>query len=64
MKADAIQRENCGGMSDLVRLLVVLSDTGHNSCGLSDQAYKLEQEIENSLEWQKWRKASRRLKRR
>jgi hypothetical protein len=52
MKAGAVQHESGGGMEDLLRLLLIHNDPGPRSgLGLSDQAYRLGEEVRKSDEW-------------
>jgi hypothetical protein len=52
MKAEAVQRENGGGMEDLLHSLLIYNDSGiRTGFGLSDQAYRLGQEVRKSDEW-------------
>jgi ribosome-binding protein aMBF1 (putative translation factor) len=53
MEAGAVQRENGGGMEDLLHSLLVYNDDGPKSgfSSLSDQAYRLGQRVRESDEW-------------
>lgn len=52
MKASMVFEERLGGMGDLLRSLLVYNDDGpHTGWGLSDQAYRLQQEARKSDEW-------------
>lgn len=52
MKASAALEEGLGGMGDLLRSVVVYNDDGpHTGFGLSNEAYRLQQEARKSDEW-------------
>jgi len=53
MKADVVLRENGGGMEDLLHSLLACNDDRPKSgfSSLSDQAYRLGQEVRKSDEW-------------
>jgi hypothetical protein len=52
MKADAVQRENGGGMEDLLHSLLVHNDDGISTgIGLSNNAFRLGQMVRQSDEW-------------
>ena len=52
MKADAVQRENGGGMEDLLHSLLVYNDDGISTgIGLSNEAFRLGKKVRQSDEW-------------
>jgi hypothetical protein len=52
MKASMVLEEGLGGMGDLVRWLLVHNDDGpHSGWGLSNEAYRLQEEARKSDEW-------------
>jgi hypothetical protein len=52
MKADAVQRENGGGMEDLLHSLFVYNDYGpYTGFGLSDTTFQLGKKVRQSHEW-------------
>lgn len=58
MKASMTLEEGLGGMGDLLRSLVVHNDDGpRTGWGLSDEAYRLQQEARKSDEWLRLAKA-------
>jgi hypothetical protein len=58
MKASMTLEEGLGGMRDLLRSLAVYNDDGpHTGWGLSNEAYRLQQEARRSDEWLRLAKA-------
>jgi hypothetical protein len=54
MKADAVKRENGGGMEELLHSLLVYNDDGISTgIGLSNEAFQLGKKVRQSDEWLK-----------
>jgi hypothetical protein len=57
VKASTVLEEGLGGVGDLLRSLLVYNDDGHTGWGLSNDAYRFQQEARKSDEWLRLAKA-------